>query len=255
MSTHVPLGLWFVGAAAVAIFVGCVTVGLRRGAPGDLRGRVLTALAAWLAVAVALAALGVFATSYHRPVPVIAAGIVLPIVVGVRLLRRPGGLNRLLDSIEPRSLVGVQLYRVIGVVFIIAWAAGRMPAIFALPAGVGDVAVGLAAPFVAARLGDGTLRSRRIAIGWNIAGIVDLAMAVALGAATSPTPVWPTLLGHPNPLISRLPFVLIPIFAVPLSVLLHVVTLRRLTAPAWERERPPVDADSPHPAVRLPLAR
>jgi hypothetical protein len=131
------------------------------------------------------------------------------------------------------------------VVFIIAWAAGRMPAIFALPAGVGDLLVGFAAPFVAARVGDGTARSRRIAVGWNIAGIADLVLAVGLGAATSPTGIWPVLLGHPNPLISRLPLVLIPLFAVPLSILLHLVALRRLAAPVWERDRPPVNADRP----------
>jgi hypothetical protein len=251
MNTHVPLGLGLgLGvAAAVALVFGSVTIGLWRAASGASRSRVLAALAGWLALGVLLGALGAFATSYQRPVPVIAVGIVLPIVVGVLLLRRSTGLTRLLDSIPASSLIGVQLYRVVGVVFIVGWAAGRIPAIFALPAGIGDIAVGLAAPFVAARVGNGSARSRRLAVWWNIGGIADLVLAVSLGAATSPTPVWPTLLGHPNPLISRLPLVLIPVFAVPLSVLLHIVTLRRLSTAGREREWAPLDASSlPAPA-------
>jgi len=246
MNTHVPLGLWFAVPAAVALVFSLVAVGLRRAGAGagagDGRGRVLIGLTAWLVLAAVLSALGVFATSYHRPVPIIAAGIVLPIVAGVLLLRRSEVLNRVLDSIPVRVLIGVQFYRIAGVVFIAGWAAGRIPAIFALPAGIGDVAVGLAAPFVAARIGPGTYPSRRLAVSWNIAGLADLILAVALGAATSPTPIWPTLLGHPNPLISRLPLVLIPVFAVPLSVLLHIVTLRRLGAAGQAEVRPPLDA-------------
>jgi hypothetical protein len=159
-------------------------------------------------------------------------------VAGAVLLRRSGRLTGLLDALPVRALISVQFYRVAGVVFLVGWAIGRIPAIFAVPAGVGDIAVGLAAPFVAARVGDGSERSRKLAVWWNIEGIADLVLAVALGAATSPTPVWPTLLGHPNPLISRLPLVLIPVFAVPLSILLHVVTLRRLSP---ERVPAPLD--------------
>jgi hypothetical protein len=149
----------------------------------------------------------------------------------------------------------VQFYRVLGGLFLIGWAAGRIPAIFALPAGIGDITVGLAAPFVAARVARGTERSRRLAVGWNIFGITDFVLAVALGAATSPTSLWPTLLGHPNPLISRLPFVLIPVFLVPVSALLHIVTLRRLETPARERERPRVDASVAPRAAGMPVTR
>jgi len=233
---HVGLGLWLAVGAAVAGVSGTAALGLWREADRELRGPALAGLAAWLAVDIALGALGVFAARAHRVAPMLALGIAAPIVVGVWSLRRPGALSRLFESIPARSLIGVQVYRVAGVVFLLGWAAGCIPALFALPAGIGDIAVGLAAPFVAARVADGTERSRRLAIRWNIAGVADLVVAVTLGALTSPTPLWPVALGHPNPAISRLPFVLIPTFAVPLSVLLHFVTLRRLAAPGPARE-------------------
>jgi hypothetical protein len=231
MTTHVPLDLWFAVTAAVAVVIGFVAIGAWRVASGDVRAPVVAGLTAWLAADVALAAVGAFAATIHRPVPVIAVGIVLPVLVGIWLLGRSDRLRRLVDSVPLHSLIDVQIYRVVGGVFILAWALGRMPAIFALTAGVGDVAVGVAAPFVAARVERAVADARRLAVIWNLAGIADLVIAVMLGAATSPTPLWPALLGHPNPLISRLPFVLIPIFAVPLSVILHVIALGRLNSP------------------------
>jgi hypothetical protein len=241
MTIHVPLGLCLSVGAAVALVTGSVAVVLGRAAAGDARTRVAGGLTAWLAVDVTLGAAGVFATSFHRPVPVLAAGIAVPVAGGVWLLRRHGEVRRLVDSIPLRSLVAVQTYRVAGVVFILAWADGRIPGAFALPAGLGDIAVGLSAPFVARRVDDGSERSRRTAIAWNVAGIADLVVAVTLGALTSPTPLWPVAFGGPNQLISRLPFVLIPVFAVPLSALLHYAALGRLTEPAGSVSGDPPD--------------
>jgi hypothetical protein len=227
-TSHTPIGLWLAVGAAVVLAFGLVAVGAWRVGSGEGRARVVAGLTAWLAAFLALGVAGAFAAADDRPVPIIAIGIVLPVLVGLWLLRPGTAVSRFTDSIPLHSLIDVQLYRVVGGVFIVAWAIGRMPAIFALVAGLGDIAVGLAAPYVGARVERDPQGARRLAIGWNIAGITDLVVAVALGAATSPTPLWPPLLGHPNPLISRLPFVLIPVFLVPLSILLHVVALRRL---------------------------
>ena len=61
-------------------------------------------------------------------------------------------------------------------------ALGHLPALFALPAGLGDITTGLAAPLVARRLtrGDG----RRGAWWFNAFGITDLVVALTLGALT-----------------------------------------------------------------------
>ncbi len=51
-------------------------------------------------------------------------------------------------AIDLRLLTAVQRWRVIGVMFLAFYAFGLLPGLFAWPAGVGDAAVGLAAPFV-----------------------------------------------------------------------------------------------------------
>ena len=238
MSAHVSLAGWLGVAAAILLVVGSVAALLIRAAPAETRVPLLGGLTAWLAIDVLLGSVGAFAAGAHRALPGIAAGIAAPVLLGVWLLGRHGAAARAARELPPATLIGVQVYRVAGVVFILAWAYGPMPGAFALPAGIGDLAVGLSAPLVAARVAAEPQSSRTLAIRWNILGIADLLLAVALGALTSPTPFQPIALAHPNLLISRLPFVLIPVFAVPISLLLHLVTLRRLDA-VGRPQRPP----------------
>jgi len=54
-------------------------------------------------------------------------------------------------------------------------AQGHLPAAFALPAGLGDIALGVSAPFVARRLAHGT--GRIGAVRFNVLGILDLIVA------------------------------------------------------------------------------
>ena len=73
-------------------------------------------------------------------------------------------------------------FRVEGVAFLIMMALGHLPALFALPAGLGDIAAGIAAPLVAYRLARGT--GRRAARWHNAFGMTDLVVALTLGALT-----------------------------------------------------------------------
>src|SRR6266704_1292623 len=74
------------------------------------------------------------------------------------------------------------LLPVAGVVFLLYPALGHLPALFALPAGLGDIAAGIAAPLTARRLAQGT--GRRAAQWFNAFGITDLIVALTLGALT-----------------------------------------------------------------------
>jgi hypothetical protein len=175
-----------------------------------------------------LASKGAFASSADTSIPVISFGIGIPIVLGAWLLAASGAFRALVEAIPLHWLIGVQLYRVLGAVFLVAYLQHRMPAEFALPAAVGDIAVGLAAPGVAYAVRKNRRSARSLARVWNIIGIADLALAVSLGFLTSPSTFQQLALDTPNLLITRFPFVLIPTFAVPVSIVLHLVALWRL---------------------------
>jgi hypothetical protein len=104
----------------------------------------------------------------------------------------------------------------------------KLPAHFAGPAGYGDVLIGLAAPLIAYAYAAKASGSRALATAFNIAGIGDLVIAVGTGFLSAPSPFRLLFSSPSTELMTVLPMVLVPTFLVPIFVLLHVVSLRKL---------------------------
>lgn len=190
-------------------------------------------LAGWFVLAVALALLGVYRGA-PGGIPTIEFGIVLPIMLGCLMIWRYPAVSRLIDTVPPQWVIAIQFYRVQGVTFLALFAADRLPGLFALPAGVGDVAVGLAAAAIGMSTAGGRQLRPRSVLRWNLLGIADLIVAVTTAFLTAPSAFQMFAFDRPNQLISMFPLILIPTFLVPLAILLHIVSLiqmRRVTAP------------------------
>ncbi|MFL5493413.1 MAG: hypothetical protein ACJ8DC_03410 [Gemmatimonadales bacterium] len=139
-------------------------------------------------------------------------------------------VRRVLGAASLPALMGVQVYRAVGFVFIVLLVQGQLPAHFAEPAGWGDIAVGLAAPVIALALARGVGGSRALAIGWNVFGLLDLFVAVGMGTGLLAAVLMPELGPRvpPAAAMGAFPMILVPLFAVPLSIILHVIALGRL---------------------------
>jgi hypothetical protein len=181
----------------------------------------------WLAVVWGAAINGVFRGGIV-PVPLTPLAIFLPVIIGVPILLRSRRIGQVLDAMPASWLVALQVYRVLGSAFLIGWALGAVPGIFALPAGIGDVITGLLALPAAIAVAAGTIEGRKAAIAWNIFGLLDFTVAISLGLATSPGPLQLIVPSIPNTTAGIYPTVMIPAFAVPTSILLHVLSLRQL---------------------------
>ena len=184
-------------------------------------------LLAWLTAVLLLSQGGFFLTLSLYPVPNIGLMFV-PIIVGVTLLAKSAVFRKLVDNTYQPWLIGVQITRAMGVVFLTLYARGLMPAEFAIPAGIGDVVIGVSAPIVAAILFLDLSFGRMLAIVWNVIGSADLIVSIILGFFTSPTPYQLLALNNSNHLLFDFPLALVPVFAVPLSLLLHIFSLRVL---------------------------
>ena len=149
--------------------------------------------------------------------------------------RIAGPSARPFSALSPPLLVGFQVYRVLGSVFLLRWFAGELPAVFALPAGTGDVLVGVLALPVAFYLQSGARGGRAAAYAWNILGIVDLLVAVSIGTMTQPGRLNLIPVEITNSVGTTYPLVMIPAFAVPLSLILHGLSLRQLVRSARRR--------------------
>jgi hypothetical protein len=136
-------------------------------------------------------------------------------------------------SADPRLLTAIQAWRAGGLGFLALNAYGVLPSPFAWPAGFGDIAIGVTAPWMALVLvrQRGFARSRRFVV-WNFLGILDLIVVISMGALCSG--LVPGLVGNVTTApMSQLPLVLIPAYLVPLFVMLHVTVLlqaRRLAS-------------------------
>ena len=182
----------------------------------------------WFATAWLLAKDGALEAKPEALLSRTGLAIAIPAILGTVLLTRSQRVAAILDATQPSWLIGVQVYRVLGFVFLALLAQGLLPAEFALPAGIGDVLVGITGLALAFWLSSGNAFSRGAAYAWNILGLVDLTAAIATGFLSSPGPLQQLSLDHPNLLITAYPLALIPAFAVPLSIVLHILSLRQL---------------------------
>lgn len=137
-------------------------------------------------------------------------------------------LQNISSSIPVHWLVAVQVFRVMGIGFLNFYALRLIPGEFAIPTGWGDVFIGVTAIPVALLLWRKISFAKKLAIWWNYLGIADLTMALILGNITFPRPIQMLHTTPDNLLIAMYPLVMVPLFAVPLSILLHLFTLRIL---------------------------
>jgi hypothetical protein len=191
------------------------------------RVAVVAAIAAeaWVVVTALLSTAGVYEQDPVVVQPWIALAILGVGAAVVASTRIPAVARVLAAPATLARLTWPHTLRVVGVFFLLAMALGKLPAVFALPAGLGDMAVGFAAPFVVRRLRAGSTRG---AVWFNVLGIADMVVAVAIGFLAG---AGPTQLIHVTPStdpIGELPLSLIATVVVPMAVALHVISLVRL---------------------------
>ena len=129
-------------------------------------------------------------------------------------------------------LIAVNTWRIVGVAFLWGMTQGILDPSFAIPAGIGDILIGVTAIPFAIFLWKGYSWSKYAVIVWSVLGIADLVNAVTLGLITNPDFSTSTMV--------TFPWILIPTVAVPTALVLHVITLYRLRkwVPKQEHRKP-----------------
>ncbi len=157
--------------------------------------------------------------------PPMTVVITIPLVIGLGLLFWPAW-RRFLHSLPQRWLIGVQVYRVLGYSFLVAWTLAIFPTELGLVTGLMDILIGLTALGVVSQLGRPT--GRRTALIWNVFGLLDFTWAVPLVLLAAPTSFQVLQLNPGVEAMGTQPFVLIAMWAVPFSILLHAASLLKL---------------------------
>ncbi len=192
---------------------------------GGLRLIVASALSVWLVLVVTLGLAGAFVGLPGKPPVAIALGVAAPLVLFFAWLRLSQSFREFVLSLDLRLIAGMQAWRWAGLGFLSLYAHNVLPAVFALPAGLGDMAIGVTAPWmILALIRQPGFAARGAFIRWNVLGILDLLLAVSIGAASA---FFTT--GAPGEIstapMATLPLLLIPAFLVPLFLMLHTAAL------------------------------
>ncbi len=196
------------------------------------RRLLLTAIAGgWVGLATGLGAAGLLTFSPEHPVPLVGVLFAVPLlVVGVLALRSQSVRGALLAVPLP-VLIGLNSLRVLGVMFLLLAASGRLSGPFPYFAGIGDIVTGaLAIPLALGIARTGSVPASTVRR-WNLFGTLDLFVAVSLGiASANGSPVQLIHAGVGSEAMQHLPFSLVPTVLVPFFLITHGVVAARLAA-------------------------
>jgi hypothetical protein len=216
------LGIVLVFATVVAMIATIATTLFER------RGTQIAAAAlagAWIGVQVDVTLAGAL-----KALPLLLALFLVPLLAAaIAAVAAPGARERLL-AIPRRVILGMNVFRSIGFLFVALGYARQLGGPFPYSAGIGDILVGLLAiPLVLEepRLGRGDARL----VLWNALGLLDLITAVALGVTSAnDSPIQLIHAGAGSAAITQLPWSLIPLFLVPCFMVGHVIVFAQMRA-------------------------
>lgn len=228
-TAFVRFSMIFLPAAALAL----LAVGAVRGKLSPVRaawavGAVAALLGSWAAGIVPLAKIGILmppATFVDPPY------ILIPLIGGAAFLWALGRYTStgrtIIGGLDQRHLIGFQVFRVMGALFVFGWLAGDIPWQFALPAGIGDVWAGIAAMQALYALQRGAPDAHGLVLRANVIGLADFVVAVSTGLMTSEG--FLHLMAHDAPnIINMYPLALFPAFFVPIFIAFHLFSLGAL---------------------------
>ncbi len=191
-------------------------------------------LLAWFAAAYVIGTEGWAANEQLALFAPIALTAVVPVAAFLAIYALSDRFRGFVLSQDIRRLTMLQHWRVIGFVFLPLYFFGVLPGLFSWPAGLGDVAIGLTAAAMVARIDrDPGAATTRALVRFQLFGLLDFAVAivtaglsagvfpelVAAGPTSAPLDVWP---------MNLFPSYIVPIFIIMhLTVLLKIRHLRR----------------------------
>ncbi len=189
---------------------------------------VFFSLALWFVAVYFLSKASIFAQN-PLVAPFLAIGFILIFAI-LQKVYASKTAQFIMAAVPQHWLIAIQTYRVVGYGFLILASLGFLPWLFAYSAGYGDIIVGVSAPLVAFLYyyTRGGPLATKTAIIWNYLGILDLIMAYVIGSLGFPRPIQTLPLSPTTEQLSLFPLALIPLFAVPIAIMLHLFSLKTL---------------------------
>ncbi len=186
-------------------------------------------LAIQFAIAYAIGTSGLLANTQLTILPPIAVTVLVPVVLFLLAYALSARFRGFVLEQDIRTLTALQLWRVIGFTFLTLYSFSVLPGLFAWPAGLGDVSVGLVAAWMVANLdNDPNYAYSNGFMRFQFFGMLDFVVALATAALSSGA--FPSLAsnGLTSSALDVWPLNLFPSFIVPGFIILHLVVLLKI---------------------------
>jgi hypothetical protein len=212
-------------AFVIAIIL-LLAAGLVRYLPHNYKMPALAGLAAWIAYGGILGYTGVIANTSTLPPGMIY--LLVPIIMMAVFLASSRIGETVALSFPLWLLVGMESFRTIVEIFLHQlWLDGQIPEMMTFHGANFDILIGISAPIVAWLLASRRI-SDRLALAWNVIGIVMLLNVAVRAVLTTQGPLHLIATEVPNVAIGTFPYTYIPGLMVPLALVLHVLSIRVL---------------------------
>lgn len=196
--------------------------------PRFSNGAVALAAIAWAALLVVLNLRGTFVGVPGRPPLPLLLSVLVPPALFLLAYATSARVRATALGLDLRLLTAIQGWRLVGAMFLVLMTFDLLPGTFAWPAGIGDMIVGAYAPFVVTAIMRQREGWRKHVLWLNLLGLLDFVGAIGGGVLSgrSPLAVFHTQVS--TEIMQVLPLSLIPTFAVPFWIVLHIVSLLQL---------------------------
>src|SRR6187401_163050 len=184
-------------------------------------------LVIWISLLTVLSRNGFF-TDFNKlpPRPALAMLIPLPIIFLIAFSKKG---TQLLQTVPSHWLVFMQSFRIIvELLLLFAFMAGKLPVQMTFEGRNFDVLTGLFALPVGYLLARKRPYASRLAIAFNIIGIVLLLNILVIAVLSMPTSIRYFVNEPSNTLVAEFPVILLPGVLVPLAYAMHIFSFRQL---------------------------
>jgi hypothetical protein len=142
------------------------------------------------------------------------------------IVYRIKGYKALFETTALHLLVGLHIFRLIGVFFILLALQDALPKPFAFIAGIGDMVTALSSILVAAAIRKKKSYAPKLTLYWNIFGTIDILFTAIAANVITKLSIDNGTMGVDS--LAAFPFCIIPAFAPPTILFLHWLIFKQL---------------------------
>jgi hypothetical protein len=168
---------------------------------------------------------GLFNRVFFPPVILLYATFPLKIFLFAFVIRL-AVYKTILNNVLLEDLVKVHVFRLIGVFFLFLAYYETLPAFFAIVAGLGDMISAVSSIFVARAIQNKKLYAKKLTLFWNSFGLADILFTAISAIVLTKISIDTGRMGVDT--LAQFPLCLIPAFAPPTIIFLHVAIYKKI---------------------------